>query len=57
MGFAHFTAYPVCNSRRVAGVSAEYRPQRGFAGSDSFGLDVIYPGGAERLYSYALTVK
>ena len=55
MGFTGI--YEVCNSRRVAGVSVEYRPERGFAGSDSFGLDVIYPGGIERVSSYDVTVK
>jgi hypothetical protein len=58
MVFTHFTGiFEVCNSRRVSGVSVEYRPVRGFTGSDSFGLDVIFPGGAERLYSYEVTVK
>jgi hypothetical protein len=57
-GFANFTGtFEICNSRRVLGVSVEYRPERGFTGRDSFGLDVIYPGGRERLYSYDLTVK
>jgi hypothetical protein len=58
MGFAHFAGtFEICNSRRVAGVSVEYRPDRGFTGSDSFSLDVIYPGGLEQVGSYDVTVK
>ena len=34
MVFTHFTGiFEVCNSRRVSGVSVEYRPVRGFTGS------------------------
>lgn len=57
-GFSLFHgAYQNCSSRRVAGVTAQYGPERGFVGSDSFALDVIFPGGRERIDSYSVTVK
>ena len=57
--FSHFTGAPFdqCNSRRVPGVSVEYRPERGFAGTDSFSVDIIYASGRERVESFAVTVK
>jgi hypothetical protein len=57
--FSHFAAAPYdrCNSRRVAGVSAEYRPERGFTGTDTLSLDIIYASGRERVESFAITVK
>jgi hypothetical protein len=57
-GFSRFTgSYENCNSRRVAGVTAEYRPERAFVGADSFSLDVIFPGGREREEYFSITVK
>jgi hypothetical protein len=57
-GFSHFTEnYESCNSRRIAGVTVQYRPQRGYIGDDAVGLDVIYPNGFERRFSYTITVK
>ena len=57
--FSHFTGAPFdqCNSSRVPGVSVEYRPERGFAGTDSFSVDIIYASGRERVESFAVTVK
>jgi hypothetical protein len=56
--FAHFSgAFDQCSARRVAGVSVEYRPERGFVGADSFSLDIIYASGRERVESFAITVK
>jgi hypothetical protein len=47
--FSHFAATSLdrCNTRRVEGVSVEYRPERGFAGTDTFSLDIIYASGRE----------
>jgi hypothetical protein len=57
-GYSNFTAnYEICNSRRIAGVTVQYRPQRGFTGDDAVGLDVIYPSGIERRFSFTITVK
>jgi hypothetical protein len=38
--FAFFegSGYQQCNSRRVEGVTVEYRPERGFVGTDTVGL-------------------
>lgn len=57
--FSHFSgaAFDRYNTRRIAGVSVEYRPERGFAGTDTFSLDIIYASGRERAESFAVTVK
>jgi hypothetical protein len=56
--FSNFTApFDRCNTRRVAGVSAEYRPERGFVGTDTFSLDIIYASGREQTESFVVTVK
>jgi len=56
--FGRFSArFDQCNARRVAGVSVKYQPERGFAGTDSFTLDIIYATGRERVKSFAITVK
>ena len=46
-----------CNRRRVPGTLVEYRPRRGFTGSDSFTVNVIYPAGYERNDTFNITVK
>ena len=46
-----------CNSRRVEGVTVEYRPERSFLGADTVGLDILYPSGNERMSTYYITVK
>jgi hypothetical protein len=55
--FSFFQGYPQCNSRRVEGVTVEYRPERGFFGTDTVGLDILYPSGNERMETYYITVK
>lgn len=56
-GFSFFQGYQQCNSRRVEGVTVEYRPERGFVGPDMVGLDVIFPSGDERSGTIYITVK
>jgi hypothetical protein len=56
-GFSRFQGYQQCNSRRVEGVTAEYRPERGFLGADTVSFDVIFPSGKERMETYYVTVK
>jgi hypothetical protein len=56
-GFSFFQSYQQCNSRRVEGVTVEYRPERGFLGADTVGLDILYPSGNERMTTYYITVK
>jgi hypothetical protein len=57
-GFSHCSGtFDQCNSRRVAGVSVDYRPEKGFVGTDSFSLDIIYASGRERVESFAIAVK
>ena len=56
-GFSFFQGYQQCNSRRVEGVTVEYRPERGFLGADTVGLDILYPSGSERMNTYYITVK
>src|SRR5947209_555494 len=46
-----------CNTRRTPGTVVEYRPNRGFVGSDAFTLDIIYASGDERNDSFNITVK
>jgi hypothetical protein len=46
-----------CNRRRAPATMMEYRPARGFVGSDSFTVDVIFPTGAEHTEVYNFTVK
>lgn len=56
-GFTWFPKLLLCNSRRVRGVTVEYRPERGFTGSDSMELDVISQSGSEALMLYNITIK
>ena len=57
-GYSHFTGdYQQCNAYRVFGANVTYAPQKGFVGSDSVQLDVIYPSGFERLETFTITVK
>ncbi len=55
--FSFFPRLPNCNSRKVPGVGVMYRPERGFVGTDSVSLDVIYPSGNERSESYSIVAK
>ena len=55
--FSHFPSLPQCNAVRVEGVTAQYRSQRGYIGTDTVELDIIYPSGNERTESFNITVK
>lgn len=57
-GYSHFTAdYQQCSAQKLIGANVTYTPQAGFVGWDSVQLDVIYPGGSERIDRYSITVK
>jgi hypothetical protein len=57
-GYSRFTGdYQQCSASKVFGANVTYTPQRGFTGSDSVQLDVIFPSGFERIESFAITVK
>jgi hypothetical protein len=55
--FGVFWKPHVCGARRVAGVTVEYRPERGFVGVDTVGFDVIYATGDERMSTVNIAVK
>jgi hypothetical protein len=57
LGFTNFAKMPQCNSQKVQGVTVEYRPERGFTGSDEVELAVITQTGYEFLEIYSLTIK
>lgn len=42
---ASSNSHSVCNTRRVPGVEAYYRPVAGYVGFDSASFDVIFPTG------------
>jgi hypothetical protein len=46
-----------CNVHKVDGVLVDYRPERGFTGTDYFTIDAIYANGSERTIDYQITVK
>ena len=46
-----------CSRRRVSGVYVDYRPERGFTGTDYFTVDIIFPNGMERAVDYEVIVK
>jgi hypothetical protein len=46
-----------CNVRATPGVNAVYTSSRGYTGPDTVALDVIFPTGEERQFSYSLNVK
>jgi hypothetical protein len=41
----------------VEGVYVDYRPERGFLGTDYFTIDAIFPNGQERAVDYEVIVK
>ena len=47
----------VCNTRRVAGTSAYYVSQRGYAGPDSTTIEVIWPSGRLVHVTYNISVR
>jgi hypothetical protein len=57
MGFTYFDKMPQCNSTKLRGMTVEYLPERGFAGSDEVERDVISQTGYEALVTYSLTIK
>ena len=46
-----------CNFRATPGVNAVYTSDPGYVGPDSAALDIIFPTGEERQYTFALNVK
>lgn len=50
-------ALSVCNSRRVGAVTAVYKPDANFTGSDSVELKVTFPGGETWSPRYSIQVK
>jgi hypothetical protein len=55
--FGDFWRPSPCSTRRVEGVTVEYRPERGFLGTDTVGLDFFFPSGEERSGTFYITVK
>jgi hypothetical protein len=47
----------VCNRRRVPGVGIYYTAERGYAGYDMVGAEVIFPSGNYRRGSYNINVR
>ena len=47
----------VCNTRRVAGMSAHYVSQRGYTGFDSTTIEVIWPSGRLVRVTYNIAVR
>jgi hypothetical protein len=58
-----FPAFPasnirsVCNKRRVAGTRTVYVSQRGFVGTDSAAIEIIFSNGASSRRFYTIYVK
>ena len=46
-----------CNRTRVPAILLDYRPSRGFVGSDTFEVNAIFPVGAESTDTFNVTVK
>jgi len=58
LGFSHFSNdYAPCSARRVHGATVNHAPEKGFLGSDTVQLDVVFPNGFERIDTYNITVK
>jgi hypothetical protein len=47
----------VCNKRRVAGTRTVYVSQRGFVGTDSAAIEIIFSNGASTRRFYTIYVK
>lgn len=47
----------VCNTHRVSSMNVEYKPKRGFIGTDSVAVEAISPLGNDRVDTYNITVK
>jgi len=46
-----------CNRRRAPSLNVEYRPERGFLGTDYITLDVFCPDGCNRTDQFTINVK
>jgi hypothetical protein len=46
-----------CNKKRVAGTKTVYISERGYLGSDSATIEIIFPTGATARRSYTINVK
>lgn len=58
--FPNFPASNVrsaCNTRRVPGTIATYTARRGYTGSDTVSLEMIFPSGLHRQQTYYLMVR
>jgi len=55
--FSQFNPRSACNRQKVPGTAIYYRPNPGYSGSDSFGIDVITAGGATFQGNYTILVK
>jgi hypothetical protein len=47
----------VCNTHRVRGVEAYYRPEAGYVGFDSVGFETVFPTGTYRQYTANIQVR
>jgi hypothetical protein len=46
-----------CNKKRVAGTQTVYVPERGYLGSDSAAIEIIFASGGTARRSYTINVK
>ena len=46
-----------CITQKLKGMSVQYKPARGYIGTDSFSIDVIFPVGSDRINDYEINVK
>ena len=46
-----------CNKKRVTGTRTEYVSERGFTGTDSAAIEIIFATGATARRSYTITVR
>jgi hypothetical protein len=56
-GFPKGNARRDCNKKRVAGTQTVYVSERGYTGSDSAAIEIIFPTGATARRSYTIDVK
>jgi hypothetical protein len=55
--FASSNIRNICNTRRVPGVEAYYRPDAGYTGFDTVGFETIYPSGNYRQTTANIQVR
>jgi hypothetical protein len=46
-----------CNKKRVAGTATVYVSEKGYTGTDSAAIEIIFPTGATARRSYTITVR